>query len=644
MRFLVEVNALGQAEAKRYGVEADSWQKALQDARTLRGEDAPISGFSIELSDDGCRAIDPMARLRYVVRRASADLELGVLDDGVATATHRPQAAAAAGPVVVPATRVPAVTASVAPAPLATPSSRPGPASQRPPPPPVPSTRPPSQRPPGLSPKPPVPSTRPGPTAPLTAAAPSPSQRPPVASVRPPAAAIDAANDRTEPQSMKPPTATTASIPPGPAAARVVVLSHREQLPRADVPLFYLEETVLVPAGVPELELEAMLRAHLVSLGPELGKHARGRYVQIAAFDSAESEQKKTRPLVVLSWKDWKGLEPTFHHRDRDGARELTSAVSAFPPPSALPLLEPVAQNPSVAPAAPAASNAPPPTAPSIPPAASVPPPAVPSIAPAASVPPPAPFPNDGAIFSPSHGASAAPPPPNNGVHAQAHAAASAAVATAPSSSRSAPLRAGSSGGFPNPDSTRRRMLGDKRVPGEELIAQLFEEMHALHFMTDALEGGHFCLAVALEKLPSRAAYVHLYDIDKREFVIVCASGQGTEAGLLLRTGESDALLAAAMRKRRAVVINDEAEDVGMGAPRFATFGGAKRAIITPVMLAGRFLGVIELVNPVDGAPYTELEGNALTYMAEQYAEFVAGHGVVLEPDKVNRASLSARA
>lgn len=186
--------------------------------------------------------------------------------------------------------------------------------------------------------------------------------------------------------------------------------------------------------------------------------------------------------------------------------------------------------------------------------------------------------------------------------------------------------------------------MGDKRVPGEELIAQLFEEMHALHFLNDALEGGHFCLAIAMEKLPSNAAFLHLYDIDKREFVLVCTRGLNTETLLLSRIGESDALLASAMRRRRAIVINDSTQERGTNVSRFTAIGGAKRIIISPVMQSGRFLGAIELVNPMDGAPFNEAEGNAITYMTEQYAEFVAARGVVLEPEKVSRASQNARA
>src|SRR5262245_23383755 len=76
MRWLVEVTSIGKPESQSFCVEADSWQKALQSARGMRGETGPMSGFSIELLEEGYRAVDPMARLRYVVKRAADDAPL----------------------------------------------------------------------------------------------------------------------------------------------------------------------------------------------------------------------------------------------------------------------------------------------------------------------------------------------------------------------------------------------------------------------------------------------------------------------------------------------------------------------------------------------------------------------------------------
>ena len=46
------------------------------------------------------------------------------------------------------------------------------------------------------------------------------------------------------------------------------------------------------------------------------------------------------------------------------------------------------------------------------------------------------------------------------------------------------------------------------RIHGEDLIADLFESMHDLHFARDAVDGGDFCLALAMAKLPSLAGIV----------------------------------------------------------------------------------------------------------------------------------------
>jgi GAF domain-containing protein len=168
--------------------------------------------------------------------------------------------------------------------------------------------------------------------------------------------------------------------------------------------------------------------------------------------------------------------------------------------------------------------------------------------------------------------------------------------------------------------------------------------MHDLHFLRDALEGGDFCLSLALETLPCKGGLAHLYDIDRREFVIVCVQGKGTEALLLKRHAENDSLLSRAMRKRRAVVVPNAIADDTATLERFLPFGGALSIVTAPVMQAGRFLGALEIVNPLDNAPFNEDEGAAVQYIADQYADFVAQRGVVLDPERIARGATRVRA
>jgi GAF domain-containing protein len=161
--------------------------------------------------------------------------------------------------------------------------------------------------------------------------------------------------------------------------------------------------------------------------------------------------------------------------------------------------------------------------------------------------------------------------------------------------------------------------------------------MHDLHFQRDAIDGADFCLRLALEKLPSRFGVVYLYDIDRREFVVVAIRGSNPPAILLRRTPEAEPILSLAMRRRRAIILTGQ--DLDIHGP---VIGQARNAMLAPVMQVGRFLGAIELVDPEDAVPFTELDANALSYMAEQYAEFVGTRGVVVDPERISAASATA--
>ena len=86
MRWFIEVSNVGNGDSDtQYCVEAKQWQAALQQARKLRGEGGPLSAFSIELLDNGYRAVDKKQNLRYVVKKAPSDAALNDGKNGVAS-------------------------------------------------------------------------------------------------------------------------------------------------------------------------------------------------------------------------------------------------------------------------------------------------------------------------------------------------------------------------------------------------------------------------------------------------------------------------------------------------------------------------------------------------------------------------------
>jgi len=570
MRWFVEISSLGKntSPTTTLCVEAPQWQPALQKARSLRGDDGALSNFSIELLDDGYRAIDPALRLRYVVRKAPDD---AVLTNG----------------------------ASVPPAPLRSAPSTPPPRGPRPP------------------------STVGTPHTPATSQVPSSSQgeaarkRPAAQTIgfASPGAALVASQQASEPSSggkraaastvtysskgaaairdeatrPRPKAIPSDLVPPRPPPPRdeglsFRVLHKREDEPSARSPLTYREVAYAVAEGTGHDAAGAFLSERFQDVCKGLDPSRPGKLVNLAVFDHVYQGRPRRPPLATLSWKDWKGVEPEMRFPLRDGPGNT-------PTPLAVPVAPPVA------------------------------PPA-----PKADTPRPAPQPvppTPGPVVEARAPAIAPPPPP-------------APVAEEPARAPSIPPPA-------RVPSEPARAAVQARVSGDELLAELFEAFSDLHFLQDTFAGADFVLALTLEKLPSEVGAVSLFDINKREFVLVRQSG-GQRSALLARISEKAPVAAAAMRSHQAVVVADAATDERAQDERWKAMGVVLKSVIcAPVEVGGRYLGLIELANPLDGRSFTDGDGHALTYIGQQFAEFVAAHGVMTDPEHVMQGAKEHR-
>ncbi len=161
------------------------------------------------------------------------------------------------------------------------------------------------------------------------------------------------------------------------------------------------------------------------------------------------------------------------------------------------------------------------------------------------------------------------------------------------------------------------------RKRGDELLSVLFEAMYDLAFLRDAVEGADFCVGLALEQIPATRGFVHLYDMDRREFVVVAGRGNAAAQRLLARTADQDARFHSVMRQAGATVDGE--------------------AVFAPIVHAGRYIGILELDGALDQQPFGEAEGHALVYIARQYAEFVAQRGVVIDAQRVSERPTSRR-
>jgi hypothetical protein len=564
MRWFVEISQVGAKPEDHTSlcVEAPQWQPALQKARAIRGDNGALGNFSIELLDEGYRAIDPMTRTRYVVRRAPDDAKL----------TNGASASIPPGTADVKADAKPAAKAEPAKA------------------------------------------------EPVKA---EPAKAEPV---------------KAEPAKAEPAKAEKAAAPvsntKADGAPSFSVITTREDDPTDAAPLTYREYAYAVAQGTSDDDARKLVLDRFEHVRASIAGSA-AQFVNLAVFDHAFEGRPERRPLVTLTWREWKGKDPEIRHplRDRgsappsapapakiDGTPTVPIAQKAAPKAEA-PKPEPVKEQPKAEPAKAAPKSEPPPrsepakaepakVAPkSEPPPRSEPAKAAPKSEPPARSEPakatPAP------AEKPAPRSEPAPSRPSNAPVAPAASAASASAASV------AP---------PKPPKAKKRLTGD------DLLTELFEAFGDLHFVRDTLEGAEFALARTLENIPSEVGLVSLFDMNTRQFIVVRQVG-GPRSALCGRQPEKAPLAIGAMRKRHAIVVTDKEEAARAMDDRWRAIGVELTSIMTaPVELNGRYLGLIEIANPTDGRAYDEGDGNALTYIGQQLAELVAQRGVVVDP------------
>ena len=576
MRWFVEISALGlkPGVTSTLCVEAPQWQPALQKARALRGDEGSLGNFSIELLEDGFRAIDPVSRLRYLVKRAP--------DDAVVTTTAPPVEASPPSSVAPP-------PSSVAPAASADPAIPPPPRARS-----LAQTMAFSSQGSAImseavkladamaksaaaAPAPvPVASVAPVLVAPEPES--GPVRRQPAktmvfsstgsAAVIEAAAAIENARVRPPIPANPVPPPPPAPAPATPALPGYTMVNSREENPSERSPLSYREHVYAVALGTSYEDAHQLVLERFASVQASLEHARQGKLINLAIFDHVFQGRPQRRPLVTLTWKDWKSDAPEVQFPARDGAPSM--------PPSGLASAGPTLPS-TVSESAPPSAHAAPVAIVAAPvPIGSFPAPV------RASTPAPAPE-----ISAPASSASpvvtkasGAPPTPER---SSAPAPARSSAPPAPASTKIPPAPRPANIAPPVPV----RSVPTKRLAGDDLLAELFEAFNDLHFLRDSIEGAEFVLALTLEKLPSELGVISLFDINKREFVVVRQTG-GAQRAVGLRQPEKAPIASTAMRQRHAVVVSDPGGAQRAVDDRFKHIGVEIRSLVcAPVELGG---------------------------------------------------------
>jgi hypothetical protein len=405
------------------------------------------------------------------------------------------------------------------------------------------------------------------------------------------------------------------------------VIKKREEEPTAATPITYREYAYRVERGTARAAVEALLWKCFREIAGLLEARPKGKFVQLAVFDHAFEGHPLAPALATLSWKDWRGdpvLDfPAYTHatlpQPQVVERELTPAAVEPEPEPIEP--EPVEPEPDDAePIEPELEVAQPPHYLELEPASAA------SGAGSAS-------------GVPSSGPAVLLTRPKTDSSTDASSSVTADVNDFElliDTGAAPPLQAGPASApapvaAPPAPAPRRRQRSS-----EDLISELFETMHELHFMPDLISGAEFVLKVLHGALPCELTLVHIFDINTRQFVVVRASGAGSDKLLLHRTTDADPVLALAMRHRGGLRIDDAAGDPRFKSGRWTLSGvQAKHAVCGAVQQQGRYLGAVELVNPLGGGVFSQSELNALDYICGQFADFVASRPIITDPDVV---------
>jgi hypothetical protein len=151
--------------------------------------------------------------------------------------------------------------------------------------------------------------------------------------------------------------------------------------------------------------------------------------------------------------------------------------------------------------------------------------------------------------------------------------------------------------------------------------------MHELTMHESAQSGARICLQVALASVPCLAGLVHLRDPKTMELVVVHAQGPRADGLLNTRTAQADALVTRAARAAKPTVATYGAEPDAeqTKSPRHAFFDPWS-VVIVPVIHGGQLLGLLEMIDPIDGNPHDQNHHAALGYVASRLGRFLVDH------------------
>jgi GAF domain-containing protein len=149
-----------------------------------------------------------------------------------------------------------------------------------------------------------------------------------------------------------------------------------------------------------------------------------------------------------------------------------------------------------------------------------------------------------------------------------------------------------------------------------------------LSFFETAVEGASFGLVTALRALPSLAGLALLRDGESGDFMVVYARGPRSHDIVRARVPADDAVVGLAVVRGGPVLVEYGSDRSPPS--RHAGFGDPWTAMVIPLVLDDRCVGVLELVDPVEGRTPDEAMRQVLATIGRRIASFLEGRPLVV--------------
>jgi GAF domain-containing protein len=182
----------------------------------------------------------------------------------------------------------------------------------------------------------------------------------------------------------------------------------------------------------------------------------------------------------------------------------------------------------------------------------------------------------------------------------------------------------------PLPDRARqsRPRAATPRRSHPEMADAVFSALRDLTFFETAVEVASFGVVTAMRALPSLAGVAMLRDEEHGGYVVVYARGPRSHRIVRSRVPEDDPIVGLALVRGGPVSV-----EYGSDTPppaRHASFGEPWTALVAPIQLEDRCVGVLELIDPLDGRTLGESARHALSTITQHLALFLRGRPLVV--------------